>query len=289
MQANTAIRSEDNCKLKAELTSLDIKWVHNPSFEFSNSVHQILESGVLDREAMPAASQTHFDITIPQVDLLTPSEERALFLRLNCLRYLAAKRRNQALENGPRPIDVRTVRNLLKDADAVRAMISDANQRLVLKIASGFRSNRDDRQDLIGEGAVVLLKAIDGFDVSRGFRFSTYATHSIQRHLSRVQKRSFDRKLVTNGDEVHALEANDPQQWVDAELESLLPTLIQELSDRERELVQMRFGLGSDDRAWTYRELAQEIDLSPERVRQIVLKACAKVRKKYASSVGLDS
>ena len=287
MPTNTAIRSKDVCKLTVELQAMEIKWVHHPSFEFPNSVHHILES-VADEPAPPPLSRTHFDMSIPQVDLLAPEEERTLFRRLNCLRYLAAKRRNQALENGPRPVDVRTVKNLLADADAVRDRISHANQRLLLKIASGFRSNRDDQQDLIGEAAVILLKAIDGFDVSRGFRFSTYATHAVQRHLSRVWKRNINRKLVTNGDEFQALQADDEEQWVDAELESMLPSLMRDLSKRERELVEMRFGLGRHKKAWTYREISKAIELSPERVRQIVLNACGKLRRKYAGSIGLD-
>lgn len=289
MQTQSTVRSNDHCHITRKLQATKIRWKHLTSFEFPNSVHDILESDAgMSTSALPSV-ETCFEVTVPQVDLLTPTEERALFARMNCLKYLAAKRRNQGLSNGARLVDLRTVRNLLKEADAVRAHIAHANQRLALKIARSFSSNRDEIQDLIGEASLVLLKAIDGFDVSRGFRFSTYATHAIQRHLSRVRKRAIQKRHVTNDEQPIALEDRDEKPWVDAELAQMLPTLLKELDDRERELVGMRFGLGTDGKAWTYRDMATKVGLSSERVRQIVLQACNDLRRKYARSAGLDA
>ena len=287
MQSTTSSRSDHHCQYTAELLSFDIKWVHHSAFEDSNSVHEILESDTFDAQDVPSV-QSFSDLLVPLGDLLTVEEERSLFTRLNCLRYIAANRCAHALSQQPRAIDVRTVRNLIAQANAVRERIAYANQRLTLKIVGRYRCSQHDQQDLINEASLVLLKAIDCFDVSRGFRFSTYATHSVQRHLYRVWQRRNKRHLVTNASEYQAVEDNTEQPWVDSEIKALLPRLIKELPDRTRRLIEMRFGLTADGKPMTYHAIAREFGLSTEHVRQIILKACSNLRTKYADVVGID-
>lgn len=77
---------------------------------------------------------------------------------------------------------------LLELVEQIRSQLVNSNMRLVGSIARKFSSQNCDVDDLSSDGCMILLAAIDRFDYSRGFRFSTYATHSIQRHFYRVWK-----------------------------------------------------------------------------------------------------
>jgi RNA polymerase primary sigma factor len=71
------------------------------------------------------------------------------------------------------------------DEKARRKMI-EANMRLVINIAKGYKSQHISTEDLIQEGAIGLMHAADRFDPDRGFRFSTYATHWIRQSIGRA-------------------------------------------------------------------------------------------------------
>jgi len=93
---------------------------------------------------------------IRKVPLLTAEEERDLFERVR------------------------------KGDREARDRIAEANQRLVIKVARAYQNQALPLVDLIGEGNVGLMRAIDKFDVRRGFKFSTYAIHWIRQAISRA-------------------------------------------------------------------------------------------------------
>ncbi len=67
-----------------------------------------------------------------------------------------------------------------------RKKLVEANMRLVISIARGYRSRNVPLEDLIQEGAVGLIHAVNRFDPSKGFRFSTYASHWIRQAIGRA-------------------------------------------------------------------------------------------------------
>ncbi len=79
----------------------------------------------------------------------------------------------------------------MEEARKIKEKIIYSNLRLVIAIAKKFYSNTLDFMDLIQEGNLGLIKAIDQFDYKKGFRFSTYATYWIEQHIYRaIQKTS---------------------------------------------------------------------------------------------------
>ena len=70
--------------------------------------------------------------------------------------------------------------------EGAKERLVEANMRLVINIARGYRSRQIPLEDLIQEGAIGLMQAVERFDPDRGFRFSTYATHWIRQAIGRA-------------------------------------------------------------------------------------------------------
>jgi len=158
----------------------------------------------------------------------------------------------------------------------------------VISIARKFSNSSCDFDELMSEGSEILLKAITKFDFSRGFRFSTYATHSVQRHFYRFAQRQKRRNSVEfkSGfeflNEVPATE-EDPviSEWIREEhrVSELVTRMAERLDEREQMVILGRFGLSENGAVKTLRELATDLGLSKERVRQLQIAAVDKLRE----------
>ena len=121
---------------------------------------------------------TDFLNRIGRVDLLSPDEERALGGRVQA--GLAAR----ATLDGDDELDPAARQALLRavaGGERARRKFVEANLRLVVSIARTYRTSGVDLADLVQEGNVGLLRAVERFDPSFGVRFSTYATYWIDR------------------------------------------------------------------------------------------------------------
>lgn len=91
-------------------------------------------------------------------------------------------------------MDARAEMDLVRRAQAgdaeARQRIVDAHYGLVLHIAASFHCPAFEREDMIQEGLLGMLRALDGFDTRRGFRFSTYATYWIRQAIQRAIDRT---------------------------------------------------------------------------------------------------
>lgn len=217
---------------------------------------------------------------------LTADEERVLFRRLNYLKLQADAVRSSLPRSRDQARRRRMLAGLELETADVRRRIAESNIRLVVSIARRFTRNGDPFEELVSEGLLILLGAIDKFDVQRGFRFSTYATHAVQRHFVRATQRMQkygERFVLTSGDVMAAaaeapLLADEPAVDPEAEYRQLMEHARGQLSDREEFVLRRRFGTGGSDAALTLRETAAEMGISKERVRQIQTTALEKLK-----------
>lgn len=224
--------------------------------------------------------------------LLNAVQERALFLQFNYSRFMIAQLKEQI---GTGPVKAAPAREMLewhRKVEHYRDMIAQTNLALVLAMAKRTRMSEVDFSDLVSEGNMALLRAVDKFDVARGFKFSTYACRAILKAFSRsgikltkyrqLFPTDFDPKLEKS-DFMQKKREGHEDDCVD-ELRLIMKDNRAELSDIEQEVIEHRFGLGRgvqmDPEAspLTLEQVGRIIGVTKERVRQIQNKALEKIR-----------
>jgi RNA polymerase primary sigma factor len=116
---------------------------------------------------------------IKHYELLTPEQERELGEKIQ-----AASQAEQKLAAGE--IGVREHEQLQREAAEARDTMVHANLRLVISVAKNFRNRGLPMEDLVEEGNVGLMNAVDRYDPSIGSRFSTYASYWIDQAIRRA-------------------------------------------------------------------------------------------------------
>ena len=119
---------------------------------------------------------------IGRVPLLTASEEVSLAKRIEKAKFA----RERIVRGGVAPNKRRDLEYVMSDDMAAREHLITANSRLVISVAKKYIGRGVPFLDLIQEGNIGLMKAVERFDHSRGYRFSTYASWWIRHAISRA-------------------------------------------------------------------------------------------------------
>ncbi|MBO7476289.1 MULTISPECIES: RNA polymerase sigma factor RpoD [unclassified Campylobacter] len=231
-----------------------------------------------------------------------------------------------------------------KISDDAKARMAKSNLRLVVSIAKRYTNRGLPFLDLIQEGNIGLMKAVDKFEYKRGYKFSTYATWWIRQAISRAiadQARTIripihmietinrinkitrkymqeegkepDIALIANevglsidkvkqvikitkepisleapigneddgkfGDFVEDKSSVSPiDQILKADLKEQIDEVLDQLNEREKAVIRMRFGLLDDESDRTLEEIGKELNVTRERVRQIESSAIKKLK-----------
>jgi RNA polymerase primary sigma factor len=276
---------------------------------------------------------------IGRVDLLNGAEERRLAQAIEEGNHAAVRLDDPDLD----ALEKRRLMRAVRAGQDAKSELIQANLRLVVSIAKRYTLRGMQFLDLIQEGNLGLMRAVDKFDYTKGFKFSTYATWWIRQAITRsiadqartiripvhmvesmnrvlrMQRQmhqelereptldelaarvglpadrvrdllsisqdplSLDSPLGEEEDSSLADFLADPNADTPADL-ATRSSLVQavelalgELSEREQEIVRMRFGL-TDGQARTLEDVGKEFGVTRERVRQIEAKTLAKLR-----------
>jgi RNA polymerase primary sigma factor len=181
-------------------------------------------------------------------------------------------------------------RILKGDSRAVGKLV-EANLRFVVKIAAQYRGQGLQLDDLISEGNIGLMKAAAKFDASRGTRFVNYAVAQVRQEIERAIREQNGKPMSvdapmngrTNMNLLSVL-VNPDSPMADRRVysetvEQSVEFALRSLPERERRVVETFFGL--DRERETLAEIAEDMGLKRERVRQIRDRAVRRLRKTF--------
>ncbi len=160
----------------------DVRYVHHPSFGrlAGQGAYTLGEDCVATGpDEQTSVSSALAGQMAPFSHLLSKEEERDLFLRMNYARFRLCSEADEARK---KPVPIGKAREILdwdRMASNARKQLVQSNMPLVLSMAKKMRIQGVDFCDVVCEGNMALLRAVDGFDCSRGFKFSTYACRAI--------------------------------------------------------------------------------------------------------------
>ena len=180
--------------------------------------------------------------------------------------------------------------------------ILEANLRFVFDIAKRYTGRGVPISELISDGNMGLLRAIEKFDESKDVKFISYAVWWIrQAMLESIKRRnainfveiepntdndsSMDKKLIEDDEDDASFnndfsnENDEKSMEVSENQRNIITSLIGTLSDRERDIVENYYGI-NDKKELTLTDIGKKYNLSSERVRQIKLNAIRKLRSK---------
>lgn len=197
----------------------------------------------------------------------------------------------------PKPLSTKEEQEYLKQCQngdkEARGILIERNLRLVAHIVKKYNTGDKDIDDLISIGTIGLIKAIDTFNMNKGIRLATYASRCIDNELLMMlrtnKKQSKEVYLYEpigadrEGNEINLLdviESADKDIVENIELKENISKLYELvdsiLTDRERDIICMRYGLGHPGEV-TQREIANKLGISRSYVSRIEKKAIRKL------------
>lgn len=180
--------------------------------------------------------------------------------------------------------------------ETVRAMLIERNLRLVVYIARKFENTGINIEDLVSIGTIGLIKAVNTFDTEKKIKLATYASRCIENEILMYLRRnsktrtevSFDEPLNIDWDgnelllsDVLGTENDTIYRGIEEQVDrKLLQKALEKLSDRERVIMELRFGL-ADGEEKTQKDVADMLGISQSYISRLEKRIIKRLRKEF--------
>lgn len=187
-----------------------------------------------------------------------------------------------------------------EDAEQVKAQLIEHNLRLVVYISHKFENTGVDQDDLISIGTIGLIKAINSFRSDKNIKLATYASRCIENEILMYLRRtsklksevSFDEPLNTDfeGNElllsdILGTDSDAVYGSVESSVEKeLLKEALSHLSERERRIMDLRFGLSGGEEM-TQKDVADELGISQSYISRLEKRIIERLKKEIGKLV----
>lgn len=272
------------------LLEMPVEFIDSPEF------HQpAAEARICGPE--PAMSQVEGRVRVPaglpaylgelyRVPLLTREQEQYFFRRMNFRKCQLAERR-QALSAGkPSAKLIKTLEGLADDILRIKNLLIRSNLRLVVSIAKKYIKSGTAFFELVSDGNISLMRAVEKFDYSRGNKFSTYASWAILKNFTRSVPAEHQRldRFRTGQDEIFAQSSEYRTSAITDEQTNrgqrdIIREMLKELDGREQKVIAFRYGLDEGAEPQTLEQVGWRLGVTKERVRQIEVRTLEKLRR----------
>ncbi len=278
----------------ARILELPLDYIPNDQFA-KVSRRQKLEQKVLG--PMPANEEAVKKVRLPaglppylaslyEVPLLTRAQEAHLFRKMNYLKYKAAKLRSKLDPSRPRSSLMDLIDRSYDEAVVTKNQLLRANLRLVVSIAKRHVGPAENFFELVSDGNMSLMRAVEKFDFARGYKFSTYASWAIMKNFARTipdEHRRRDRFRTSQAEMFATTEdaRSDlfEQESSQTQRQTQVEKILAALDEREQRIIIKRFGLQRGQEPLTLKQVGAELGVTKERIRQIEARALGKLRK----------
>lgn len=227
------------------------------------------------------------DVAASAPTLMTAAEERLNFYRYNFAKHRLVQLQKAAKKDG---LTKQLAQDLIewdRRQEHYREYLTRTNLALVLAMAKRTRLGDIDFAEVVSEGNMALLRAVEKFNVDRGFKFSTYACRAILKAFSRISQKfskyrtRFPVEFEPDYEKSDWVDKRRDQAQTDVldELKQIVDRNLADLSTVEQTVIKRRFNWEQQqDTPLTLEEVGKIIGVTKERVRQIQNKALLKIR-----------
>jgi RNA polymerase primary sigma factor/RNA polymerase sigma factor len=274
----------------ARIIELPLDFIPNPRFARKGADKAILgpmpESDAPTKKARRPSGLPPYLASLYEMPLLTREQEAHLFRKYNYLKYKALRLRQELDPAQPKSSLMDEIEGLQQQIVATKNEIARANLRLVVSIAKRHVTPDQNFFELVSDGNMSLLRAIEKFDFARGNKFSTYASWAIMKNFARTIPGEFKHRdrFRTSQDELFAStqeHRGNPlaEEGAQNQREAQIERILRRLDEREQKIITSRFGLDHAQEPQTLKEVGASLGVTKERIRQIEARALSKLRQ----------
>ena len=278
-----------------EILALDLNFMTCPEIETlkpgSDEERQVLgempKSAKAARKARLPGDLPSYLASLYEVPLLTFAQEQHLFRKMNYLKMRAFQARRQLDPRHPVRHLMDRIENDFAASNDVKNQLVTANLRLVVSIAKRHAGSANNLFDLISDGNMSLIRAVEKFDYARKNRFSTYASWAIMKNYTRAatEEQWYQRKFTPLENEANVEreeEVYDPIEFERSQTrqQKRVAAILKCLTPREQLIIIRRFGLDRNYPPMTLKQVGEELGVTKERIRQIEILVIGKLREK---------
>lgn len=193
------------------------------------------------------------------------------------------------------------LKKLARGDEDIKKVLVERNLRLVVYIAKKFENTGVGIEDLISIGTIGLMKAINTFNTDKNIKLATYASRCIENEILMYLRKnnkikgevSIDEPLNQDGDgnelllsDILGTDYDITSRRIEDEVDKkLLKESITKLSKREKCIMELRFGFGSDEEK-TQKEVADMLGISQSYISRLEKKIITKMRREIRSKTG---
>jgi RNA polymerase primary sigma factor len=290
-RSRTAVYQAINEVQARRLLDQPIEYIHNASFEDASNDSAYLapmpgeeQFGNQVKSMGPPKDVPAEMAHLYRWPLLTKDQEQHLFRQMNYLKYKLNKVRQSTAPGSARVGDLRQMEELHARVRKVRDRLIQCNTRLVANIAKKHSGAFDNLPELMSDGSISLMRAVEKFDYARGNKFSTYATWAIMKNFARSipDEKHHRERYVTGHEEMFESrpDVRTDEQEILAQADAArdrVTRLLESLDPRTREVIRMRGGLDGNAEM-TLEQIGQHFGITKERVRQINVRGMKQLR-----------